>query len=71
MARSARTYIGVRDGRPFKMMHAPLSHVLSVELRSFVWHLWIEGEYRGNFPTKTAALAFMDSARAEIEQVQA
>ena len=53
--------VGVRNGRSFKLQYRRLCDVLIVPLRSFRWHLWIEGEYRGNFKTKREALAFIDA----------
>jgi hypothetical protein len=60
-----RTETGCVDGVPYKLQRARLCDVLHVDLRTRVWHVWLEGEYFGNLPTKREAFHWMRSILAQ------
>lgn len=62
--RSYKLQYGMHNGRRYILRHCPISDVLSVDLRTWAWHLFAGGEseqeYVGNFRTKREALTALE-----------
>jgi hypothetical protein len=56
MTRLGHVEIGRHNRRDYRLRYDRLCAVLVVESKARAWHLFIEGEYEGNFPTKREAL---------------
>lgn len=62
-----RTEQGIVNGKRYFLAYRPVDSILAVDFHRKVWHLELEGEYRGHFDTKREALAYAEDATYEPE----